>query len=140
MIVLDTNVLSELMREGAEAAVLEWMAAQTAASLFTTAISESEIFYGLEVLPRGKRRKDLEEAASGLFADFEDRVLPFDSTAAHAYAVIAAARRRLGRPISVADAQIASIVVSRGARLATRNGEDFVDCGVDLVDPWRRSP
>lgn len=136
MIVLDTNVLSELMRESASEVVLDWMASQLSTRLFTTAISESEIFYGLAVLPRGKRRKEIEEAAAGLFADFEGRVLSFDSAAARTYGELAAERRRRGRPISQADAQIAAIVRSRGGALATRNGGDFADCGLTLVDPW----
>jgi predicted nucleic acid-binding protein len=107
--------------------------------MFTTAVSEAEVFYGLTVLPKGRRRRALEEAAAGLFADFEGRVLSFDSAAARAFAEIAAARRGAGRPMSLADAQIAAIAASRGARLATRNVGDFDLCGVDIVDPWRAS-
>lgn len=137
MIVLDTNVLSELMREDAAPRVLDWAGSEQSTSLFTTSIAEAEIFYGLAVLPRGKRRRALEGAASGLFADFDRRVLPFDSDAARAYGEIAAARRRKGRPISTADAQIAAIVRSRGARLATRNAVDFEGCGITVIDPWK---
>ncbi|MBI3181288.1 MAG: type II toxin-antitoxin system VapC family toxin [Myxococcales bacterium] len=136
MTVLDTNVLSELMRESASKPVLEWLSAQTPASLFTTTITEAEVFLGLALLPSGKRRRALEGAAAGLFADFEGRVLAFDSPAAKAFAEIGAARRRAGRPISHADAQIAAIVRSRGARLATRDGNDFGGCGIEVVDPW----
>lgn len=140
MIVLDTSVLSELMREHAAMKVIEWAGSEVSTSLFTTCISEAEIFHGLALLPRGKRRLALETAATGLFADFGGRVLPFDSDAARAFAEIASARRRKGHPISAADAEIAAIVRSRGGRLATRNGEDFEDCGIELVDPWRYDP
>jgi predicted nucleic acid-binding protein len=137
VIVLDTNVLSELMRKAAAPKVLDWAGSQVSASLFTTCVSEAEIFYGLALLPKGKRRLALEGAAGGLFEDFGGRVLPFDSDAARLFAELAAARKRKGRPISTADAQIAAIVRSRGGRLATRNVDDFEGCGIDLVDPWR---
>ena len=137
MIVLDTNVLSELMREDAAPRVLEWAGSQPTASLFTNCITEAEIFLGLAMLPAGKRRRALEGAATGLFSDFDGRVLSFDSEAARVYAEIAAARRRRGRPISTADAQIAAIARSRGGRLATRNTEDFEGCGVEVIDPWQ---
>ena len=136
MIVLDTNVLSELMREAADRRVVTWLSGQASASLFTTALVEAEVLYGLAMLPTGKRRRALEEAAAGLFSDFEDRTLPFDSSAAKSYAGIVVARRKAGRPISTADAQIAAIVRSRGARLATRNTSDFECCGIQLGDPW----
>jgi len=137
VIIVDTNVLSELMRALAAPAVLDWLSAQAAASLYTTAISEAEILYGLAVLPAGKRRKGLEAAAVGLFDDFEGRILPFDSAAAHEWAQITAVRHRSGRPISFADAQIAAIARSHGARVATRDGAGFAGCGVELIDPWQ---
>ncbi len=137
MIILDTNVLAELMRAAADRRVLAWVSAQAAAGLFTTALSEAEIRYGIAVLPAGRRRKALEEAVAGLFADFGDRVLAFDSAAAQAYAAIAADRRKAGRPISFADAQIAAIARALGARLATRNTPDFDGCGVQVIDPWK---
>ncbi len=136
MIILDTNVLSELMRETPAPRVIAWLSAQAAASVFTTSLSEAEIFYGLACLPAGKRRSALEEAAAGLFSDLEGRVLSFDSAASRSYARIAAARRKAGRPIAQADAQIAAIAGSRGAKLATRDTGDFERCGIELVDPW----
>jgi predicted nucleic acid-binding protein len=139
MILLDTNVLSELMREAASERVLAWLARQASSSLFTTALSEAEVRLGLALLPTGKRRVGLESAADGLFADFGPRVLPFDSDAAAAYAAIGAARNRAGRPIAVIDAQIAAIARTRGAALATRNVKDFGGCSIDLVDPWSAS-
>jgi predicted nucleic acid-binding protein len=137
MIVLDTNVISELMRAEPEGAVLDWFARQPMAGLFTTAISQAEIYYGLALLPEGKRREALQGAARAMFEeDFAGRILPFDTDAAHAYADIASARRLGGQPISQLDAQIAGAARSRGAQLATRNLRDFVDCGISLADPW----
>ena len=138
MFVLDTNVLSEMMRSEPDSKVAAWVSARPASSLFTTTVTQAEILYGLGLLPSGKRRADLEAAVSEVFAtDFVGRVLPFDQAAAHAYAEIAVARRRGGRPITQLDAQIAAIARSRDADLATRNIADFEDCGIDVIDPWR---
>ena len=140
MIILDTNVLSELMRPKPSARVVDWVAKQPAAQLFTTSITQAEIFYGIELLTVGKRRRELLEAAEAMFAeDFVDRIFGFDSDAARVFAKIAAARHTMGRPISHADAQIAAIAQLRSAKLATRNIADFQDCGIDLVDPWSGS-
>ena len=106
-------------------------------ALFTTTITEAEIYYGLAMLPQGKRRRLLESAVGPIFAqDLAGRVLPFDSPAAREFADIAATRRRAGRPISEADARIAAIVRSRGATLATHNADDFSDCELRVIDPW----
>jgi predicted nucleic acid-binding protein len=114
------------------------MGNQPAAGMFISAITEAELRYGLALLPESRRRRRLVAQAGAMLAeDFADRILPFDSPAASAYARIAATRRLSGRPISQADAQIAAISASRGASLATRNVADFVDCGIDIVDPWR---
>src|SRR5271154_1404576 len=140
MIILDTNVFSELMRPTPAPRVVAWVAEQPATELFTTSITEAEIFYGIELLTRGKRREALLAAADAMFAeDLAGRVCGFESDAARAYSRIAARRRALGRPISHADAQIAAIVQVRGATLATRNVTDFENCGVDAVDPWNNS-
>ncbi|MGH9523889.1 MAG: type II toxin-antitoxin system VapC family toxin [Terriglobales bacterium] len=140
MIIVDTNVLSELMRVPPATAVMDWFAAQHATSLYTTAISEAEIYYGIELLPKGRRREQLRKAADSMFAeDFANRVLGFDSDAARAFSTIAALRRSAGRPISYADAQILAIARSHSAKVATRNTADFEGCGVDLLDPWRRT-
>jgi toxin FitB len=137
MIVLDTNVLSELMRPKPSARVVAWVAKQPAAELFTTAITEAEIFLGIELVTRGKRREGLLAAAEAMFAeDFLGRVFAFDSNAARVFSKIAAHRRALGRPISHADAQIAAISQVQRAKLATRNVADFEECGLDVVDPW----
>ena len=137
MIVLDTSVISELMRREPNARVMAWMADQPMAGVFTTTLTQAEIFYGLALLPEGRRRDDLLAAARPMFeADLSGRVLPFDTDAALAYPDIAAGRRKGGQPISQIDAQIAAIVRSRGARLATRNVADFTDCGITVVNPW----
>ncbi len=137
MIILDTNVLSELMRPIPSPQVTAWVAKQPASELFTTTITEAEIFYGIELLSKGKRREALLLAAEAMFdEDMAGRIFGFESDAARVYSKIAARRRGLGRPISHADAQIASIAEVRGATLATRNVADFADCGLDLVNPW----
>lgn len=137
MIVFDTNVISELMRRKPDSRVMAWVADQAAASPFTTTLTQAEILYGLALLPPGRRRDDLLAAALPMFeVDLAGRVLPFDGDAALAYPEIAAARKQAGRPISQIAAQIASIVHSRGARLATRNLRDFAECGITVVDPW----
>jgi len=139
MIILDTNVLSELMRPKPAAMVVDWIGAQPAASLYTTSITQAEILHGLMLLPPGRRRSALEAAATSMFAeDFGGRILGFGTDAAPAYARIASDRRRAGRPISHFDAQIAAIARSTGAAIATRNVADFDGCGVTLVDPWER--
>jgi len=138
MILLDTNVLSELMKPRPAPAVVDWMAAQPAASLYTTSITQAEILYGLMLLPRGRRRSALEDAATSMFAeDFGGRIVGFGSDAAPAYAQIASDRRRAGRPLSHFDAQIAAVARYMGAAIATRNTADFEGCGVTVVDPWR---
>ena len=138
MIILDTNVLSELMKPTPAAEVVDWMAAQPAAGLYTTSIAQAEILHGLMLLPPGRRRRALEAAATSMFAeDFGGRILGFGTDAAPRYAQIASDRQRAGRPISHFDAQIAAIARSTGATIATRNSTDFDGCGVALVDPWK---
>lgn len=138
MILLDTNVVSELMRSQPETAVVAWVVAQARTSLFLSAVSEAELRFGVAILPPGQRQARLDHAIDGMIReDFAGRVLPFDSDAARAYAAIAAARRAAGRPISHADCQIAAIARSRGAAIATRNVRDFDDCGVKVIDPWQ---
>ncbi len=137
MIVLDTNVLSDLMQPRPTPTVEAWVAAQSSASLFTTVITQAEVLYGLALLPAGRRRSGLVEVADAIFdVDLAARVLPFDSAAAREFAMIAASCRQTGRPISQADAQIAAIARSRGAALATRNVADFERCGIRVIDPW----
>lgn len=137
MIVLDTNVLSELMKADPDPSVLEWTSKQAATSLYTTVVTQAEVLFGIGLMPEGKRRKDVEDAANAMFSeDFQSRILVFGSDAASEYAAIAVSRRQSGHPISQFDAQIAAICRSTGAGLATRNTPDFADCGVSLVNPW----
>jgi toxin FitB len=137
MIILDTNVISELMRAKPSGRVVAWVRSQPVTELFTTSITEAEIFYGIELLADGKRHDALLQAAEAMFAeDFAGRIFGFESDAARAFSKIAAHRRAFGRPVSHADAQIAAIAQVRVAKLATRNIADFAECNVDLVDPW----
>lgn len=138
MILLDTNVVSELMRPAPAPAVEAWMAAQPVSGVFISSVTEAELLFGLALLPPGKRRTMLQEAIEGMLAaDFSGRILPFDSAAASAYASVAADRRKAGRPIAQMDAQIAAIARSRNAALATRNVTDFDLCRIEIIDPWR---
>jgi len=137
VIVLDTNVLSELTRPVPEPKVLAWLEAQAAEALFTTAISRFEMLFGARILPPGRRRDQLLAEVAAIFSiDMIGRVLPYDEAAADAHAQIAAQRRVQGRPSGEADLMIAGIVRSHDATLATRNVKDFEDCGVVLIDPW----
>jgi len=137
MIVLDTNVLSELLRPAPEPRVTAWLEEQSPASVFTSAVTQGEILYGVRLLPDSPRRRKLWEAALTIFIeDFDGRVLSFDGDAAVAYAEISSLRRAAGRPISQFDAIIAAITRSHGAVLATRNEKDFEGCGIDLINPW----
>lgn len=137
MIVLDTNVISETLRPVPEPSVLDWLANQPRASLFTTTVTRGEVLYGIRLLSDGKRRRGLWDAAKKIFSeDFGGQVLSFDSDAADIYAEIAASRRMVGKPISQFDAMIVAMARSRGAILASRNVKDFENCGVDVIDPW----
>ena len=137
MILVDTNVLSELMKTVPEPAVARWTATQPARSIYTTAITQAEILHGILLLAPGRKRDAIRAAAEAMFAtEFEGRILGFDSAAAIAYARIAVDRRRTGRPISHFDAQIAAIAAAENCALATRNTGDFEGCGVRLVNPW----
>ena len=140
MFVVDTNVVSELMRDAPNTDVLAWMDEWPTRELFVTAVTEAEVRTGIACLSEGARRRGLADAAERAFGGlFAGRVLPFDSGAARIYAEIAAARRAAGRPISQFDAQIAAIARSRHMVVATHNVRDFEDTGVDVVDPWIRT-
>ena len=137
MIVLDTNVLSELLRPSPTRQVEAWLSAQDGTQVYFTTIGEAELRHGVAIMPAGKRRAELSKAIEGMLSeDFRDRILSFDRAAARAYAAIAAERRAAGRPISQFDCQICAIARARDAVIATRNTADFEGCGVVLVDPW----
>ena len=137
MFVIDTNVVSELMRPKPMPTVAAWIVKHNAQEIYLTAVSEAELRYGVAIMPAGKRRNALVVAMNRWFDHgFRQRILPFDSTAARTYAEIATARRNAGRPISEADCQIAAICLSRGAILVTRNVRDFRGTDIKLIDPW----
>jgi toxin FitB len=137
VIILDTNVLSEVMKAAPEPRVIEWLEQYPRAGLFTTTITQAEILYGIECLARGKRRTALESAVQAIFAEeFSGRVLPFDSEAALAFARIASAKRVAGRATTQVDTQIAAIAFAHGAAVATRNTVDFKNCGIVVLNPW----
>jgi hypothetical protein len=137
MILLDTNVVSELMKATPAPAVLAWMSHQPPNDLFISTISTAEILFGIELLPKGKRRDGLLQEAEVTFArDFASRILAFDEPAARMFGSIVAARRIQGRPMGIADGQIAAIARCCHASLATRDTDDFEGCGVQLVNPW----
>lgn len=137
MIVLDTNVLSELIRSEPDEGVVRWLDSCDVSAVATTSITAAEMLYGVARLPAGRRKKQLREAVRGLIEeDLDDHVEPFDVTAASHYAALVSDRETAGRPISVADAQIAAICRKLGATLATRNIRDFEGTGIDLLDPW----
>ena len=137
MMIVDTNVLSEAMRERPEPRVMDWLRSNPGSEVFTTAITKAEILYGIAIAPQGRKRTRLEVAADHVFnGTLAGRVLPFDDEAAEHYARISAARRAEGREIRPPDAQIAAIARFHNATLATRNTPDFEDCGIRLVTPW----
>jgi predicted nucleic acid-binding protein len=137
LIVLDTNVISELMRLRPERLVFDWVARQSPASLYITTITQAEILYGLARLPAGKRRAEMEaQYRATLTEEFGGRVLSFDPAAAEAYGPMMARIQRQGRPADTHDVQIAAIAMSRGAAVATRNMADFANLGIALIDPW----
>lgn len=141
MIVLDTSVISALMRIDPVPAVVAWLDAQPSESVWTTSVCIFEIRYGLNILPQGQKRKLLQEAfEQALEHDLEGRVLDFDLTAAREAAAIAARLRAVGQPVEVRDVQIAGIVAARRGTLATRNTPHFMHTGIPLVNPCEQPP
>jgi predicted nucleic acid-binding protein len=137
MIVVDTNVLSEVMKPSPAPAVVVWLAGVELEGLFTTVVNEAEIRLGIELLPNGRRKRELQEAAERIIALFDIRILSFDSMATQYFAQIVAGRRRMGQPIDDLDAQIAAVARSHHMALATRNVLDFHGTGIKVLDPWR---
>jgi hypothetical protein len=138
LIVVDTNVISELTRQAPAPEVVAWLDSLAADEVATTAITAAELLDGVQRLPDGRRKTELAAAVHGLLSDdFQGRVLAFDEPAASRYAAIVTRRERLGRTIGVADAQIAAICRDIGATLATRNTDDFEETGIDLINPWK---
>ncbi|WP_414552468.1 type II toxin-antitoxin system VapC family toxin [Anabaena sp. CCY 0017] len=136
-IVLDTNVLSELMKPQGSRKVKNWVATQPRENLFITSITQAEILYGIAILPDGKRSQALRAAAQAMFnEEFVGQILVFEGKAAVCFAEIAAHRKKIGKPISQADAQIAAICLANHAEIATRNVGDFADCQIKIINPW----
>ncbi len=136
-VLLDTNVVSELMRKTPDPIVAVWAAGHRLEDLFFSAVGEAELRYGAAILPTGQRRDTLLSDIERMMGEaFGSRVLPFDRGAARAYADIAAMRRSTGRPVGPADCQIAAIARSRHMAVATRNVRDFDDLDIEVVDPW----
>ena len=137
MIILDTNVLSELMRRAPDSAVLAWLDRQPPLSIWITSITLFECQFGLALMPIGRRRQALETSFAALLAeDLDKRVLAFDTEAAAQAATLAAQRQLAGRPVDIRDTQIAGIAQSRRATLATRNLNHFEGLSVPVVNPW----
>ena len=137
MIVLDTNVLSALMLDPVDEAVVAWLDHQPRISIWTTSITLFELRYGIEALPAGRRRSRLQQAVERLLNEkIEHRIAGFDEAAANATAILAADRRRAGRPGDLRDGMIAGIIMACHATLATRNVRHFMDLSIAVVDPW----
>lgn len=134
MIIADTNVVSELFRPTPEPRVIEWL--ENSSDVTITTVTVGEIWAGIENLPDGRRKTGLRGLAEDLFEEFGAEVESFDFEAARFYGRIVSARRRLGRPIRFADAQIAAICAANGCSVATRNVKDFADVGIDVINPW----
>jgi toxin FitB len=137
MYVFDTNVLSEVMKDEPHPSVADWLRACPADAMYTTAISRSEILYGVRRLAEGNKRQRLERAAQAMFAqEFAERVLPFDALAADVYADLRIMRAHSGRPLATEDGMIAAVAKVQGATVVTRDVSGFTGCGVSLINPW----
>jgi predicted nucleic acid-binding protein len=137
MVLLDTNVVAEMMTASPAPAVVSWLNGQESSALFLTTVTIGEIAYGLRVMPHGKRRLQLEQGFERVLAEaFAGRILAYDEEAALQYGEVMGRRKEIGRPLSVPDGQIAAIARARGCAVATRNVRDFVDCGVEVLNPF----
>jgi predicted nucleic acid-binding protein len=137
MIILDTNIISELMKHTPSPKVVKWIDQQDSIELYITTITVAEISYGINALPRGNRRQLLEHAFNKLIdIAFKHRILFFDENSAHQYGKLMGHRKRLGKPLSILDGQIAAIACAQSKTLATRNTRDFIECGLELANPF----
>jgi toxin FitB len=137
MFILDTNVISELMNPHGSQTVKSWVNSHPRESLFTTTITQAEILYGIAILPEGNRKQRLQEAAHIVFnQELRNQRLVFDSQSAEHFASLSNDRRRQGNPISQFDAQIAAICRTHQATIVTRNVDDFLNCQIEVIDPW----
>ncbi len=137
MIILDTNIISEMMKPSPKKSVLDWLNDQESASLYLTTISVGEIGYGIRALPAGRRRQLLSESFEALLvAAFENRILGFDETAARQYGETMSNHKEMGRPLSCLDGQIIAIARTNACAIATRNVRDFECCGLTIINPF----
>jgi predicted nucleic acid-binding protein len=138
MILIDTNIASVLLTAGHPdlGLITDWLESSADQDIRISVITLAEVYFGIAILPEGSRKRMLAASADAFFATYEEHILPFGSAESAAYAQIVAARRRLGRPIGILDAQIAAIAQVAGATLATRNVDDFLDCQVAVVNPY----
>ena len=137
MIILDTNVISELMKPVREQLVVEWANSQMQDDLYMTTITEAELWFGVAIMPAGRRREQTATAVQGMIEQyFHDRVLVFDREAAREHASLAARRQRAGRPVPLKDSLIAAIALSQQAAVATRDVRHFEGVGVEIINPW----
>jgi predicted nucleic acid-binding protein len=137
MILVDTNVVSEVMKVAPSATVVEWLNNQKSSSLYISTVTIGEIEYGLRILAVGKRRLQLKERFQRFVSlAFALRILAYDEAAARTYGEVMGLRKEMGRPMSVPDGQIAAIARAHGLKIASRNTSDFEDCGVELIDPF----
>jgi toxin FitB len=137
MILFDTNIISEMMKPSPSSEVINWLDQQETTKLFISTISIAEISFGLNALPEGNRRVQLEQAFNkAIIESFKYRILSFDESAAHVYGKIMSKRKGLGRPLGILDGQIAAIAYTQGLIIATRNVNDFTGCGLDIINPF----
>lgn len=137
MILIDTNILSEMMKPFPDTAVLKWIDKQEITQMFISTVTLAEISYGLHVLPEGKRRENLELAFNNAVLEaFSGRILPFDELSAYTYGKIMGHRKKQGQPLGMPDGQIAAIALTHNAIVATRNVRDFIHCGLQLINPF----
>jgi predicted nucleic acid-binding protein len=137
MVLLDTNVISEIIRERPDPAVLTWLRAHPREEFWTSSVVVAELLSGIDLMPAGRKQRALREAVEGMIAeDLRGQILKFDVSAARHYGQILATRQQIGRPTKEMDALIAATALANGASLATRNTSDFENCGIQLVNPW----
>lgn len=137
MILIDTNIISEMMKSKPDVNIMNWLDQQEAIHLHISTVTIAEIAYGINALPEGNRRNTLEKSFHSVLKEaFEHRILSFDEAAAHFYGKIMSSRKARGKPLSILDGQIAAIARANSFSIATRNSKDFVDCGLDLINPF----
>lgn len=141
MILLDTNVISELLRKRPGAAVMEWLDKHDREELWTASVVLAELLSGIALMPTGRRKRELREEVEAMISvDFQEQIIDFDLAAAREYGEILAARSKIGRPIREFDAQIAAVARVHHATVATRDANGFIGCGLTVIDPWSTTP